>query len=132
MLRSPRLRAAFRRVFALTALACYAGVALAGYGLHDLVGAHHCHHAAAPSEPGHACSAHAGHDHAAPSEGDCSIAANCDDCAICALLAQAQSHEILAAPLGALVPLASAPVTIESLVLSPRAETALARGPPTV
>jgi hypothetical protein len=131
MFRSSRARAAFRRAIALTAIACYAGIAIVGYGLHDLVGVHHCHHAPAQHEQGHACSAHAGHDHAVPSEGHSSIAASCDDCAICALLAQAQSHESISAPLGVIVPLATAPVTTESLLLSLRGESSLARGPPT-
>jgi hypothetical protein len=132
MLCSPRTRASFRRAIALTAFACYAGIAIVGYGLHDLVGAHHCYHAPAQHDQGHACSAHAGHDHSVPSEGDSSIALSCDDCAICSLLAQAQSHEILTAPLGVLVPVAPSPVTTEALVSSLRANTSLARGPPTV
>jgi hypothetical protein len=131
MFRPNHHRRGFARGLALTAIACYAGIAIVGYGLHDLVGVHHCHHASAQHDPGHACSAHAGHDHAAPSEGGSSIASSCDECAICGLLAQAQSHEILTAPLGVLVPLAETPVSTEALVFSPRAEASLARGPPT-
>jgi hypothetical protein len=103
---------AVTRSLALTALAAYALVGLAGYGLHSLSHSDH------------------GHAHGAGNSDGPTASLSTHDCSICSYLAQAQSSFTPELTLAGGEPLAETPQTAASLLLSLGADAPLARGPP--
>ncbi len=125
------------RSLAILALATYASAGVLGYGLHALWHCEHCPTASACCDHGHCQSAAhcsqspAAHDHEhAPASDQTTVAASHDDCSICSFLAQAQTSVLPRLAIDGVEPLADAPQTAESLVLSLTSEAPLARGPP--
>jgi hypothetical protein len=118
------------RLFAALLLAGYAPIGVLGYGLHRVL---HAEHVVSQRTAPHACHCHCGHDHAEPDSGDADYVACttcCDDCSICAFLAQAQSASVIAVAPERVLPLAAAPHRSDRLEVLLRLESAYARGPP--